>query len=198
MSLLQIYWRALGYLAADRKRVAFICGANVALAIIAILEPIMFGRVIDAISDGGSVFSTLGAVGWYWRLQRRRLRPGGARRGSFCPCAAQRGPLPVVRARDHHAACLASSARHLQLPAYAAARGRDLVQPLARVHEAASVDGCRTGSAGADGAQHGHSHVDGPAGTGRALCRNRPAGDASHQRRPGVAWSGTFTRCSRM
>lgn len=60
MSLLQIYWRALGYLAADRKRVGFICGANVALAIIAILEPIMFGRVIDAISDGGSVFSTLG------------------------------------------------------------------------------------------------------------------------------------------
>ncbi|TIX35550.1 MAG: glucan ABC transporter ATP-binding protein/ permease, partial [Mesorhizobium sp.] len=50
---------ALGYLAADRKRVAFICGANVTLAIIAILEPIMFGRVIDAISDGGSVFSTL-------------------------------------------------------------------------------------------------------------------------------------------
>ncbi|RWK92248.1 MAG: glucan ABC transporter ATP-binding protein/ permease [Mesorhizobium sp.] len=60
MSLLQIYWRALGYLAADRKRAAFICGANVALAIIAILEPIMFGRVIDAISDSGSVFSTLG------------------------------------------------------------------------------------------------------------------------------------------
>ncbi|MER9732528.1 glucan ABC transporter ATP-binding protein/ permease [Mesorhizobium sp. M0217] len=59
MSLLQIYWRALGYLAADRKRVAFICGANVALAIIAILEPIMFGRVIDAISDKGSVLSTL-------------------------------------------------------------------------------------------------------------------------------------------
>nr|WP_302895270.1 glucan ABC transporter ATP-binding protein/ permease [Mesorhizobium sp. LMG 17147] len=56
---MQIYWRALGYLAADRKRVAFICGANVALAIIAILEPIMFGRVIDAISDRGSVFATL-------------------------------------------------------------------------------------------------------------------------------------------
>ncbi|MFA6153016.1 glucan ABC transporter ATP-binding protein/ permease [Mesorhizobium sp.] len=59
MTLLQIYWRALGYLAEDRKRVALICSANVALAIIAILEPIMFGRVIDAISDRGSVFSTL-------------------------------------------------------------------------------------------------------------------------------------------
>jgi len=59
VSLLQIYWRALGYLAADRKRVALICGANVALAAIAILEPIMFGRVIGAISERGSVFQTL-------------------------------------------------------------------------------------------------------------------------------------------
>ncbi|RRI01316.1 glucan ABC transporter ATP-binding protein/ permease [Mesorhizobium tamadayense] len=59
MSLLQIYWRALGYLAADKKRVALICGANVALAMVAILEPILFGRVIDAISNHGSVFGTL-------------------------------------------------------------------------------------------------------------------------------------------
>jgi len=59
VTLLQIYWRALGYLAADRKRVALICSANIALAIIAILEPILFGRVIDAISERGSVFTTL-------------------------------------------------------------------------------------------------------------------------------------------
>ena len=59
MSLLQIYWRALGYLAADKKRVALICGANVALAAIAILEPILLGRVIGAISEKGPVFSTL-------------------------------------------------------------------------------------------------------------------------------------------
>ncbi|MDX8514609.1 glucan ABC transporter ATP-binding protein/ permease [Mesorhizobium captivum] len=59
MSLLQIYWRALGYLAADKKRVALICGANIALAAIAILEPILLGRVIGAISEKGAVFSTL-------------------------------------------------------------------------------------------------------------------------------------------
>jgi len=59
VSLLQIYWRALGYLAADKKRVALICGANVALAAIAILEPILLGRVIGAISEKGPVFSTL-------------------------------------------------------------------------------------------------------------------------------------------
>lgn len=59
MSLLQIYWRALGYLASDKKRVALICGANVALAAIAIVESILFGRVIDAISSHGPVFSLL-------------------------------------------------------------------------------------------------------------------------------------------
>ncbi len=59
MSLLQIYLRALGYLAADKKRVALICGANVVLAAIAILEPILLGRVIGAISEKGPVFSTL-------------------------------------------------------------------------------------------------------------------------------------------
>ncbi|TIP35314.1 MAG: glucan ABC transporter ATP-binding protein/ permease, partial [Mesorhizobium sp.] len=59
MSLLQIYFRALSYLAADKKRVALICGANVALAAIAILEPILLGRVIGAISEKGPVFSTL-------------------------------------------------------------------------------------------------------------------------------------------
>ena len=59
MSLLQIYFRALGYLAADKKRVALICGANVVLAGIAILEPILLGRVIGAISEKGPVFSTL-------------------------------------------------------------------------------------------------------------------------------------------
>lgn len=59
MSLLQIYWRALGYLASDKKRVAFICAANVTLAIITILEPILFGRVIDAMTDHQDVVPTL-------------------------------------------------------------------------------------------------------------------------------------------
>ena len=59
MSLLQVYWRALGYLATDKTRVALICLANVALASVAILEPIMFGRIIDAISDRANVVPSL-------------------------------------------------------------------------------------------------------------------------------------------
>ncbi|MBU2190418.1 MAG: glucan ABC transporter ATP-binding protein/ permease [Alphaproteobacteria bacterium] len=59
MSLLEIYWRALRYLGADKKRVALVCSANVILAIVVIAEPILFGRVIDAITDKREVVSTL-------------------------------------------------------------------------------------------------------------------------------------------
>lgn len=59
MSLLEIYWRALRYLAADKRRVAFICGANVFLAMVTIAEPILFGRVIDAITEKREVVTTL-------------------------------------------------------------------------------------------------------------------------------------------
>jgi ATP-binding cassette subfamily B protein len=59
VSLLEVYWRALRYLAADKQRVVFICAANVILAIVTIAEPIMFGRIIDAISDKREVVSTL-------------------------------------------------------------------------------------------------------------------------------------------
>ena len=91
MSLLQIYWRALGYLAADKKRVAFICCANITLAIVTILEPIMFGRVIDTISERGNVVPTLAAwaslgafniVAFVW-VARNADRFAHARRGEL-------------------------------------------------------------------------------------------------------------------
>ncbi|MEP9388764.1 glucan ABC transporter ATP-binding protein/ permease [Mesorhizobium sp. KR9-304] len=59
MSLFEIYWRALRYLGADKRRVAFICGANVILAMVTIAEPILFGRIIDAITEKGDLVPTL-------------------------------------------------------------------------------------------------------------------------------------------
>jgi ATP-binding cassette, subfamily B, beta-glucan exporter len=59
LSLLQVYSRALKYLAANRFRVSLVVIANVVLAAITIIEPILFGRIIDAISSGGSVTSVL-------------------------------------------------------------------------------------------------------------------------------------------
>ena len=59
MTLLEVYWRALSYLAPEYKRVAAICAANVVLAIVTIAEPILFGRIIDAISEKGAVLPTV-------------------------------------------------------------------------------------------------------------------------------------------
>ncbi|KQW27988.1 cyclic beta-1,2-glucan ABC transporter [Rhizobium sp. Root274] len=51
MSLLQVYLKALKYLATYRLRVSLVVVANVVLAAITIIEPILFGRIIDAISE---------------------------------------------------------------------------------------------------------------------------------------------------
>ncbi|OHV78368.1 glucan ABC transporter ATP-binding protein/ permease [Ensifer sp. LCM 4579] len=51
MSLLQVYARALQYLAVHKFRVGAIVVANIVLAVITIAEPILFGRIIDAISS---------------------------------------------------------------------------------------------------------------------------------------------------
>ncbi|WP_026227030.1 glucan ABC transporter ATP-binding protein/ permease [Hoeflea sp. 108] len=59
MSLLEVYWRALRYLAADGKKVGLICAANVVLAVVTIAEPILFGRIIDAIAGKTEVIPTM-------------------------------------------------------------------------------------------------------------------------------------------
>ena len=51
MSLTQVYARALQYLAIYRLRVSMVVVANIVLAVITIAEPILFGRIIDAISS---------------------------------------------------------------------------------------------------------------------------------------------------
>lgn len=59
MTLFQVYARALGYLAENRLRVGIVVFANVILAAISIAEPILFGRIIDAISSGSDATGIL-------------------------------------------------------------------------------------------------------------------------------------------
>lgn len=59
MSLLEIYFRALRYLAVEKNKVMTICGANIVLAGVTIAEPILFGRIIDAIAAKDDVFENL-------------------------------------------------------------------------------------------------------------------------------------------
>ncbi len=55
MTLLQVYARALSYLSSYRLRVGMVVVANVILAVITIAEPILFGRIIDAMSSKSAV-----------------------------------------------------------------------------------------------------------------------------------------------
>ncbi|UWU13891.1 glucan ABC transporter ATP-binding protein/ permease [Rhizobium sullae] len=55
MSLFKVYARALRYLGAYKLRVSLVVVANIVLAAITIAEPILFGRIIDAISGKGEV-----------------------------------------------------------------------------------------------------------------------------------------------
>ncbi|MCQ2002392.1 glucan ABC transporter ATP-binding protein/ permease [Rhizobium sp. NRK18] len=62
MSLAHVYFQALRYLATYRWRVWIIVVANIVLAVITIAEPILFGKIIDAISDKTDVTPIL--IAW--------------------------------------------------------------------------------------------------------------------------------------
>ena len=64
MSLLRIYWRVLGLLAPERWLASALVAANVGLAGVFLLEPWLFGRVIDVLSGkgGGQAWRY---VGWW-------------------------------------------------------------------------------------------------------------------------------------
>nr|WP_206114950.1 MULTISPECIES: glucan ABC transporter ATP-binding protein/ permease [Rhizobium] len=55
VTLFKVYARALRYLGAYKLRVSLVVIANIVLATITIAEPILFGRIIDAISGKGEV-----------------------------------------------------------------------------------------------------------------------------------------------
>ncbi|WP_332060973.1 glucan ABC transporter ATP-binding protein/ permease [Bartonella sp. CB74] len=59
MSLFKTYARVLTYLNKEKNTSLLICIANVILAVITIAEPILFGRVIDAITDKSDIVFTL-------------------------------------------------------------------------------------------------------------------------------------------
>nr|WP_208398081.1 MULTISPECIES: glucan ABC transporter ATP-binding protein/ permease [Brucella/Ochrobactrum group] len=57
--MLKIYWRAMEYLAVEKTATITMCVASVLVALVTLAEPILFGRVIQAISDKGDIFSPL-------------------------------------------------------------------------------------------------------------------------------------------
>jgi glucan exporter ATP-binding protein len=60
MQLARIYLRALGMLASERALAITLVLAGVAIAIVQLAEPILFGRVVDALSKGEQAFPIIG------------------------------------------------------------------------------------------------------------------------------------------
>ncbi len=60
MDLVRIYTRALSYLGPEKGLAISLALANVAIAIVQLAEPILFGRVVDALSKQQSAFSLIG------------------------------------------------------------------------------------------------------------------------------------------
>lgn len=61
MTLAAIYLRSLRYLSVRKGAVACVVAANVALAALGVAEPIVFGRIIDALASGGATGSVMAA-----------------------------------------------------------------------------------------------------------------------------------------
>jgi ATP-binding cassette, subfamily B, beta-glucan exporter len=60
VSIATTYRRALGLLAPERWLAGSLVGANVVLGVILLAEPILFGRVVDALSTGAGAFPLIG------------------------------------------------------------------------------------------------------------------------------------------
>jgi ATP-binding cassette, subfamily B, beta-glucan exporter len=68
VTLARTYARALRYLSIERRSVATICLVNLLLAATAVFEPVLLGRVFDAISEKGEITPALvfwGALGLF-------------------------------------------------------------------------------------------------------------------------------------
>ena len=57
--LRQIYWRAISLLGAEKAIAAALAAAGVVIAVIQLAEPVLFGRVVDALSKGTGAFSII-------------------------------------------------------------------------------------------------------------------------------------------
>jgi ATP-binding cassette, subfamily B, beta-glucan exporter len=59
MTILQVYRRALALLAAERTLTLWVALSGIAVAAVQLAEPVLFGRVVDALSRGQEAFPTI-------------------------------------------------------------------------------------------------------------------------------------------
>ncbi|MGC1587100.1 MAG: glucan ABC transporter ATP-binding protein/ permease [Rhodomicrobium sp.] len=60
MGIGRVYLRALGMLSSERMLAFSLVFAGIAIAVVQLAEPVLFGRVVDALSKGGQAFPIIG------------------------------------------------------------------------------------------------------------------------------------------
>ncbi len=60
MGIARVYLRALGMLASERILALSLVLAGIAIAVVQLAEPVLFGRVVDALAKGGQAFPIIG------------------------------------------------------------------------------------------------------------------------------------------
>ena len=101
MTLFQTYARAIGMLKAERGLAISLAVANCALAVVALAEPLLFGRVVDALSKQQDTWATIAAWG---------------QAGAHSPQPSQRaGSIPRRSSSITHAAVGQASTQRWQL-----------------------------------------------------------------------------------
>src|SRR5262245_523443 len=60
MQMVRVYLRALGMLAPERVLALTLAAAAIAIAAVQLAEPVLFGRVVDALSRGEEAFPIIG------------------------------------------------------------------------------------------------------------------------------------------
>ena len=59
-TMTRVYLRSIGLLAAERGQALMLAAASIAIAVVQLAEPILFGRVVDALATGADAFPTIG------------------------------------------------------------------------------------------------------------------------------------------
>jgi ATP-binding cassette subfamily B protein len=60
LSLTEVYLRAIGLLASERGLAIALAAASVVIGLVQLAEPVLFGRVVDALSNGSAAFPLIG------------------------------------------------------------------------------------------------------------------------------------------
>ncbi len=185
MDLVRLYGRALGMLAAEKSLAVALALASVAIGVVQLAEPILFGRVVDALSRGEGAFPTIAlwaALGLFGILSSVVVAVHADRMAHRRHLAAM---ADAFERADHLAGRLSRRPRLGRRRAlHPAGHGRPVLA-LARRAARAADRRCRHRTSGSDRHRNGRAHGRHPRPACARLRRHEQPRHEQDERGPG-------------